>query len=244
LKVSILADIHGNGVALRAALGHARAIGASQLVVLGDIVGYYYGAKEALQQLRTWPLIAIRGNHERMFAEALHDPASAERYRSRYGSALAVAGETLSAEEKAWLLGLPDRATTDLDGVRLELCHGSPRDPDEYVYPDAATQVLDACVVPDRDFVLMGHTHRPMIAVRGTTALVNPGSVGQARDLGGLACWCLLDTATGTLQFQRTPYDASGVAAEVRRRDPHLPDLADVLMRSPSQPAKVTVAAS
>jgi predicted phosphodiesterase len=226
---------------LRAALGHARAVGASRLVVLGDVVGYYYDAKDALQQLRAWPLIAIRGNHERMFADGLHDPASADRYRSRYGSALAVADKTLSAEEKAWLFGLPDRATANLDGIRLELCHGSPRDPDEYVYPDAAAQVLDACVVPDRDFVLMGHTHRPMIAVRGTTALVNPGSVGQARDVGGLACWCLLDTATSALQFQRTPYDASSVIAEARRRDPHLPSLADVLMRSPSQPPNVTV---
>ena len=232
MKIAILSDVHGNHVALQAALGHARAADASQLVVLGDMVGYYYWAKDVLQQLRAWPLVAIRGNHERMFAESLDDPASAARFHTRYGSALIVAEQILSSDDKAWLLGLPDRATASFDGVMLELCHGSPRDPDEYVYPDATLDALDACVVPDRDFVLMGHTHRPMIVPRGGMVLINPGSVGQARDIGGLACWCLLDTTTRVIQFQRTPYDASSVVAEARRRDPHLPNLADVLLRA------------
>jgi putative phosphoesterase len=232
LKVGVLADIHGNSRALREVLLEARAARVEQLLILGDLVGYYYQAKEVLEELQGWSLTAVQGNHERLLAQALTVQDTPRTYHQKYGSALSVALKTLSAVQIAWLTSLPDSATISIDGVVLELCHGSPRDRDEYVYPDADSDVIDACLLPDRDFVLMGHTHYPMVVPRLGICLLNPGSVGQARDVGGFASWCLLDTDTRALRFYRTAYDAQSLRDEVRAMDPHLPMLASILTRN------------
>lgn len=232
MKIAALADIHGNAAALRATLVEARKRGVEHLIVLGDLIGYYYAAREVLEQLRQWPFVAIRGNHERMFAEALKSDRAMQAYRERYGGALDLAATTLKPQDIDWLIGLPDRATIHLGGVTLELCHGSPRDPDEYVYPDSNAATLEACRVADADLVLMGHTHYPMLIGGARPVLLNPGSVGQARDCGGAACWCSIDTSTGATVIERAPYDTRALAEEARRRDPHLPYLADVLERN------------
>ncbi|WLA54301.1 metallophosphoesterase family protein [Bradyrhizobium diazoefficiens] len=227
----MLADIHGNAEALGKTLVEARKSGVEHLIVLGDIIGYYYAAREVLERLREWSFVAIRGNHERMFADALKSDRSMQTYRERYGSALDLAGTTLEPQDIDWLISLPDRASVQLGGIALELCHGSPRDPDEYVYPDANAATLEACRVAGADFVLMGHTHYPMLVAGGRPLLLNPGSVGQARDRGGLACWCRIDTDTRVVVMERAPYDTRALIDEVRRRDRHLPYLADVLER-------------
>jgi putative phosphoesterase len=231
MKIAVLADIHGNAGALGETLVEARKSGVEHLIVLGDIIGYYYAAREVIEQLREWPFIAIRGNHERMLAEALKSDRSMQMYRERYGSALELAATTLKPQDIDWLISLPDRASVHLGGFALELCHGSPRDPDEYVYPDANAATLEACRVAGADLVLMGHTHYPMHIDGGRPLLLNPGSAGQARDRGGFACWGRIDTATRAVVLERTPYDTRPLIEEARWRDPHLPYLADVLER-------------
>jgi putative phosphoesterase len=215
MRIAVLADIHGNAGALGETLVEARKSGVEHLVVLGDIIGYYYAAHEVLEQLREWPLVAIRGNHERMLAEALKSDRSMQTYRERYGSALDLAGTTLKPQDINWLISLPDRASVHLGGIAL----------------DANAATLEACRVPGADLVLMGHTHYPMLVAGGRPLLINPGSVGQARDRGGLACWCRIDTSTRAVVLERTPYDARPLIEEARRRDRHLPYLADVLER-------------
>lgn len=237
MKIAVLADIHGNIAALRQVLAQARDEQSERLFVLGDMVGYYYAARDVIRSLKEWPMDAIRGNHERSFAETLLSDEAGELYRKRYGSALDVARETLDQQDIDWLAALPDRTEARLGNLRFELCHGSPRNADEYVYPNAAMDVLDACRIADRDMILMGHTHYPMLLAKPKPVLVNPGSVGQARDVGGFASWALIDTHTQTVTLKRTAYDTSALAEEVRRRDPHLPYLVDVLHRGSTEQA-------
>jgi putative phosphoesterase len=232
--IAVLSDIHANAAALDAALGAARAAGAEELFLLGDYVGYYYEPRRVLETLSRWPREAIRGNHEELLGRAEKDAAFASELRARYGSGHDAALRELAGAQIAELGALPENLSVERDGLRIELCHGSPWKGDEYVYPDAEDSVLARCAGSNADFVLMGHTHRAFIKRVGATTVANAGSVGQARDAGGQAAWALLDTRARALTLCRTPYDAAPLAAEAARRDPKNAYLRDILSRKPS----------
>lgn len=231
MRHALLSDIHGNAEALQRALSGAKDSGAESLVLLGDYIGYYFQSEEVIETLRSWPHVAVRGNHDRMILEARSDEAARRTYRERYGSAAEISLEELSPESWRWLEALPDRMEVTLGRHRVLICHGSPADPDRYVYPDAPKATIDEVSdVAGVDAIWMGHTHWPFMRP-GHPWLLNPGSVGQPRDMGSVASWCLFDDETGAVAFRRTEFDARGIAARVAELDPHLPRNAEVFRR-------------
>ena len=70
------------------------------------------------------------------------------------------------------ILGLPQRVNLTLEGLAIHVSHGhevgSPS-------PDNLVRRYDA------DVIVYGHTHRPLIANRGRTLIVNPGAAGPRR---------------------------------------------------------------
>ena len=64
MKVGIISDIHGNHYALEEVLKVAIREGVEKLLVLGDIVGYYYHPEIVLEMLYKWSYEIIKGNHE------------------------------------------------------------------------------------------------------------------------------------------------------------------------------------
>jgi len=232
MKIAILSDIHGNSVALQAVLSQVKQLGVQRLFVLGDMVGYYYHPKQVLKMLSAFDTTMVQGNHEVMLDEAQKDPAKATMIKGKYGSGISVALEELSREEVDMLAHLPQKRTVDIDGVTFLLCHGTPWDYNQYVYPDAPKEMLERCASQGVDVVLQGHTHYPLEYKGVGGLLLNPGSVGQARDIGRRASWILFDTSNRKPEFVRTPFDILGVMDEARAKDPGVPYLAEVLERS------------
>jgi len=231
MKIAILSDIHGNSVALAAVLAEVTDAGIDQLFVLGDFVGYYYSPDKVLAQLSKFTTAMVRGNHETMMEVSQHDEEAKAKVRAKYGSGVSQALEKLSAEQVRALLALPETATVIIDGVTFLLCHGSPWDNNEYIYPDASEEVLRRCAAEKADFVLLGHTHRPFLYTHDGTVVLNPGSVGQPRDIGNLASWAVIDTANRSVVQRRTSFDTALVAEEAGRIDPGVPYLVEVLTR-------------
>ena len=118
------------------------------------------------------------------------------------------------------------------DNLRFDLCHGSPWDRDCYIYPDCNNDILNQCALSESDFVLMGHTHYPFVSFYNNTTIANSGSVGQDREKGGMASWLIINTNNRALLCRHTLYDTSSLIAEVRKTDPHLPYLHEVLLRN------------
>lgn len=231
MKIAVLSDIHGNRVALKAVLEEVRQAGIDRIFVLGDFVGYYYRPDEVLAQLAPFNTTMVRGNHETMMEVSQHDEQAAEKVRAKYGSGVSQALKKLSAEQVSELLALPETARVTEDGVTFFLCHGSPWDNDEYIYPDADESVFLKCLNEDADFILLGHTHRPFMYARDGKVVLNPGSVGQPRDVGNLASWAIIDTSNRSVMQRRTAFDTAPVAEEAKRIDPEVPYLVEVLAR-------------
>jgi predicted phosphodiesterase len=64
------------------------------------------------------------------------------------------------------------------------------------------------------DFVLLGHTHVQGMRVFGEVTVVNPGSVGLARDHRGKACYAVY--ADGQMELKQIPYAVGRTAALLR----------------------------
>lgn len=235
MKVAVLADIHGNSVALGAVLKDASQKGAEKLIILGDLVGYYYDSKEVLQQLKEWDKEVISGNHERMLRKSLEDEGFARKYRAKYGSALSIATKTLGKEELAYLTSLPDHKAVKIDGVKFELHHGAPGDEDAYLYPDSKAEYFQKALAGEFDFVLIGHSHYQFNYSFNQKYLINPGSVGQSRLEGGLACWAIIDTRDQTHELIQTKFDVKGLLDQVELTDPGVEYLGKVLLRKNEQ---------
>ncbi len=232
MKIGLLADIHGNFSALRAVLAAASEAGVDRLLVAGDIVGYYFEPGLVWNSLLEWDFQAVRGNHEDMLKKIYDDPGKVSFIEERYGSGLAEAVKQLRGHELARLWQLPSTLPIHAGGCRILLCHGSPWDTNQYVYPDAPTPFLERCAIPGYDVVILGHTHYPMLHRVSQVLIVNPGSVGQSRNRVLGAHWALLDTATLQVDFRVESYDAANLIEDCRRRHPELPYLSEVLLRT------------
>lgn len=229
--VGLLGDVHGNDLALEAVLHSAKQRGVEKLLITGDLVGYYFAPQRVLELLGGWDVAIVRGNHEDMLQSARIDPSLMAAYEKQYGSGLRMAMQVLSSDQLDFLASLPRTCELVLDARRILLCHGSPWDTDQYVYPDASKSLLSKCALPGFDFIVMGHTHYPAVKQIGDTILINPGSVGQPRNRKPGAQWALIDTRSGEMDLRSEKYKRAGLIADARKRHPEIPYLAKVLER-------------
>jgi predicted phosphodiesterase len=205
MKIGLLADAHGNSVALRACLEELEAMHPDSVYFLGDAVGYLPDAAGCLALLDASGVVCQQGNHEAML---LSGDVCAEReavYR------LSAAREALGPDALSAIGAWPQSRSVAMDSRRLLLVHGSPREPlTGYVYADREPERhLDLAF----DAIVMGHTHRPFSLDVDGRLLLNVGSVGLPRDVGDLASFAVYDSATGEGSIYRVAFDRSEVLA-------------------------------
>lgn len=232
MKIGIMSDIHGNHYALEKVLEQAKKEKVDELLLLGDIVGYYYHPEKVFELLKDWKFQAIRGNHEDILFGLIKGSLLETDVRLKYGSGHSLAIDKLSESQIEYLAKLPEKITVNIDGLNLMLCHGAPFDKNAYIYPDATNEVLEKCDFDGIDFVLIGHSHYAFCRKNKYSTLINVGSVGQSRNQSGLAQWTLINSKTKAFEMRSTPYEVSQLIAEVEVQDPKISYLKNVLIRN------------
>lgn len=232
MKVAVISDIHGNSYALEQVLKSAQKEKISKLLVLGDLVGYYYHPDKVLDMLNNWDYELIRGNHEDLLAAMQAGHISESELHSKYGSGHRLAVEKLNAAQLDQITAAPQSKKITLNGVQFAMYHGSPWNHDQYLYPDATAETLEQCNDETVDFVLIGHSHYAFLHRNTDSTLINAGSVGQSRTVGGIANWALIDTSNKSIQMKCTPYDTKQLLAEVNEIDPDINYLKEILTRN------------
>jgi predicted phosphodiesterase len=228
VRYGVLADIHGNLPALEEALARLRRLGVDRYLVAGDLVGYGPFPNECVAAVAELGGTTVAGNHDLIALGRLSD----ERCIPLARRSLAWTREVLSDDSKAYLDGLPLRA--EADGVVL--AHGSLDDPAEYTLraEQAAAQLARLeREAPNTRVLVLAHTHRRWISngssdgrprraavlQLGTSPrwVINPGAVGQSRELEVRASFAILDLEALTATFEAVPYDTRRVRDELRR---------------------------
>jgi putative phosphoesterase len=231
MKIAVISDLHGNYDALVAVLKKARQEKVEHLLVLGDIVGYYYHPEKILDALSQWSCDIIKGNHEYILEELINEPAKSTEIRLKYGSGHQEATKKLTEDQLGFLKSLPDTKSVVFQDTNLLMCHGSPWSNDYYIYPDCDIKIAQKCDSTAHDFVLVGHSHYAFAIKNKNSVLLNPGSVGQSRQEGGKAFWTIINTKNNSFQMLSTAYKVNDLLAEIAKKDPDISYLTTILNR-------------
>ena len=179
MRIAVIADIHGNILALDAVLEDlARRGGADLVVNLGDCVSGPLWPRETFERLEALGFPTVRGNHDRRPGE---DPLGEMGPSDRF------AYDRLTATQRDSLLALP----LQLEIVPSVLAfHARPDHDEKYLTeiissgrlvraPLAAIRNRLKALEPRFRILLGGHSHRTeLIMLPGGPVIFNPGSVG------------------------------------------------------------------
>lgn len=231
MHIAILSDIHANIYALDAVYDDFKNKNVENILIAGDIIGYYYWPKEVVQKLMDDKRVScISGNHENILSKTLSCRESSKKYKQKYGSGYQLCKNQLSKNELDWLLGLPKKLDIKIKDMSFTIAHGSLDDQEKYIYPDISLDILnDNHGVSD--FTVLGHTHYPFIKHKGNSVIINPGSVGQPRDISRIASYALINTENYAITFRRVRFETDHIIRAAQKYDPEVPYLQTVLER-------------
>lgn len=208
LPLLVLSDIHGNLAALKAIV-ELWPPGSAVVVFLGDLTGCYGDTNNCWNLLLPYRPRSVLGNHDQEMKLCLTEGCESSRhasYKLLYGPSIDDALPTLSTETRCFFLHAPTTLEFEYWGLRFACFHGSPDDALEgRIYPDS--QELGPLSQGKNDFLLLGHTHHPLLHTPGPCTVLNPGSVGQSRRKGGLAEFALIDPVNRRASLHTVPYD-------------------------------------
>ena len=176
MRIAVVADIHGNALALEAVRADVARRNVERIVNLGDCVSGPLWPRETIEALiaTRWP--TVRGNHDRWVGQNPLDSL---------GPSDAYAHRALDSAGRKWLAELP--ASLDL-GDGLIAFHARPNDDDAYLLEDveagrmvrAPRETIAARLTGIvAKVALCGHSHLPRaLQLPDGRWVVNPGSVG------------------------------------------------------------------
>lgn len=158
MRLAYFTDVHADVHTLRAALRQIDGLSCDRIVCGGDLVDYGLFPEETIALLRERGVPCVRGNHDRW---ALQD-------------------FSLSPGDRGWLASLPKSWSHVENGLRIVVCHGSPRADMDGIVP-GETEWSEARLMLQRaeaDVLLVGHTHRRFVwHFPGGGMIVNPGAL-------------------------------------------------------------------
>ncbi len=231
MKIAIISDIHGNSFALKAVMKEIYRKKIDKIYFLGDFVGYYYHPREVYKILIENNVSMILGNHEHILFDIIKGQIQLSEINKLYGSGHKIALEQFTLKEIAELNLLPNNLEEKIEGISLSFNHGSPFDNNCYIYPDAPIELLNRCDTM-ASYTFIGHTHYPFVTKLASTILINVGSVGQSRKIGGQASWCILNLKNNILEMQSTPYDVEPLLLLAKKYDSENKYLSEILKRN------------
>jgi len=209
MEVAFISDIHGNLEALTAVLTIIDSLKIKKIYCVGDIVGYAANPKECIEEIKSRKIPSVKGNHE--YATITGNTSWFNPYAA---SAIEWGRQQLNEEDFDYLQKLPEKIIERINGYKLFLVHGSPRDPIfEYVHEESDLEEL--IEMSEADILVMGHTHVPFIKKVKNSLVVNCGAIGQPRDYNPKASFALFDIEKFEVKIFRVDYDINTAAKKI-----------------------------
>lgn len=212
--IAFISDIHANLPALKAVLADIAEQGVSEIICLGDVVGYGGQPAQCVELLRQHGIVTLKGNHD---AAVAHGIEAGGRMKLMWD----WTEQQLNFEQRSWLAELP----MTLERQDFQAVHSMLPLPEEWGYVLTASHANLHFAYQTAPLCFIGHSHRPALWVAGEDAahditspvsldsrirqLCNVGSVGQPRDGDCRACYVIYEASQQTVTWRRVSYDIS-----------------------------------
>jgi putative phosphoesterase len=220
-RYAVYSDIHANLEALHTVIADIERGHAVQpfdgIYCLGDLGGYGGRPNEVQSCVMEAGHPTISGNYDQNVG--FNGPDCGCHYVKLFDIEMSNLSftwtkEHTTDENKAWLRELPTEIRFEVEGKRVLLCHGSPRDNTEYLFETRSDGYLRQFTAGERadahaDVVVFGHTHVPYHRIVDGVHFVNTGSVGRPKDADPRAGYCILSIGDSEVSAQqiRVEYD-------------------------------------
>ena len=237
-RIAVFGGVYSNHLALAAAIEDAQTRGVRDLYCLGDFGAFGPNPDKVFPLLVDANVQAIRGNYDDSIARGLDDcqcgytdPRDNHFARLSYQYTY----QNTSERWRRWMETLPESLRLEVGGVRVLLCHGSPRRMNEFLWESTTStqflaQLADAY---EADVVLGTHTgiHWKRRLPNGHL-FANVGVLGRPANDGRPEVWyAVVDVLPSvdpmnppltSVEFVPVAYDHERLADEMR--DECLPD--------------------
>ena len=192
MKIGIVSDIHAEPISLRRALADMGSV--DMFLCAGDSVSEYRFCPETVEILRDNEVRCIQGNHEAVLFGG-RNPHYLKKCQAEYPPDLL---EFLSTA--------PFSIELAAGQARILVTHASPLPPyEDYVY--SGSPILSQVGALPYDFIILGHTHMPMVHKTDGVTVINPGSCSQPRDQDRRGSYAILDTEMMEVELRRFTRD-------------------------------------
>lgn len=227
VKIAVFGGVYNNFLALEALIEDAKNRGVEKLYCLGDLGAFGPHPDKVFPLLLENDIAVVQGNYDHSIGNDLKDcqcgytdPRDNYFAQISYDYTYANTGR----EFKLWQKQLPSEIRLEFSGKRLLLCHGSPRQTNEFLWESTTPDHFLKKLFKDHelDVILATHTgihwHRELT---NNKLLVNVGVIGRPENDGKTNVWYAVLTANGTvnLEYISLEYDYEKLAAEMKKEN-------------------------
>ncbi len=217
MRIAIFSDVHANLPAMQVVRDHIESQGYEAVYCLGDLGGYAAHPNEVQRMVMEMGCPTILGNYDEGVGFELDNCGC--HYVKPFDIEMSERSffwtrDNTGPDEKAWLRTLPREIRLEAEGLRVLLCHGSPRSTTEYLFENRSDGFLSQFTPggsddAHADLIVFGHTHVPFHRVVNGVHFVNSGSVGRPKDGDPRAGYVVLSFESGSASMDvvRLEYD-------------------------------------
>ena len=192
MKIAVISDIHANPLAFDAVMGDVEKFNPDKIFCLGDLILGGYDPNYICEKIMFLKekfgenFEIIQGNTDKMIANCNADMI--EKTKKAYAPMGYSLENDVEITDKKYIdlvRNLPENKLIQINGIKIDLVHGSPRNQSENIYPSLTVEEVEEMVASsDADIILCGHTHLPCgYSLNSGKTVIKAGSVGRSMTL-------------------------------------------------------------
>lgn len=241
MKIAVISDIHANKLALDSVLDDINEFNPDKIFCLGDLIlagynpNYVVSKMIELKEKMQNNFEIIQGNTDKMVANCTKELI--EKTKNAFPCMGYSLEEDVKITEKRYIdfvKNLPENKYVNINGLKIQLVHGSPRNQSENIYPELFDETVSNMVKDsEADLILCGHTHKPCgYSLSINKTVINAGSVGRSMTKDKMPVYLQLtidDKGQFFSEHKIINYDISKVKNHILARGfKHCEDLAEM----------------